>query len=437
MPFTVANLTPACCSGTCPVCIDITSCGTAVPCDWGVYPSTDHSCTGTAIATGHYDGTAASCFNVPGVGTYDIQLTPTGAGSGVYRPRCTTLSVPDCGTVTAVDFPILPYLYTVPILVYGAPNAAGVSCNASIYDPIVPCYCPVPGATVRYEDGANDVTGTTDANGRVTFTGLDTVEPGTAYTITVSGLTGCGFDLPKGVSGTLSGSYWCAFAPSVHLDPAAGYTYGGSCWRPIPETAYVDAYGTTFTLTYQGNTGGTLYFSGYDVYEGCVGISCSNMAVPVICGGMWPVGEKFRCEGGHSGTVYVWMRLYLSSPANRWFDGNCDNPLTYTLEVAGWTCATNCDESGETVGEWLVYQVWHYKGSGSMDDPANWEYLTLDCAAGSPPLGIGVFARSTGSWSDLCDCGDWYHTGSFTETTGWHTDDGTLPCASSSWTVYS
>lgn len=138
--------TPAvdcCCEDCdCQVCLTV-ACAGARAADFGVYPSSDGSCTGTPVVTGTYDGSTPACFCLPAPDpspkTYDLFVAPTDSSN--YKTRCTqlVLAVEDCGTTRNVGVTVEPYTYDATFGVY--------ACS-----PCVP-----PGGTYTYEDGYNTI----------------------------------------------------------------------------------------------------------------------------------------------------------------------------------------------------------------------------------------------------------------------------------------
>lgn len=394
----------------CRVCITATGCGSAIAADIGIYPPA--GCTGTPLATGHYDGVTEACFCLPASGLYYVQLTPTGGAEATYRPLCYLIDVTDedCATEKDVAVSLPPYKYSVTIKVGGRPTP-GPACDGDF----LACYCGIPGATVRYQDTLNDVTATSDSNGYVGWPTLDTPAPGSPYTITVSGLD-CGFDLPATFSGTV------AFCPGivrlVPLPAKSGFAYMSACTHPLPTTLYLDIYGATVTLGYVG------YTSGHDIWEGCAGITCAHRATPTTCtfDEPMPAGEQFRYAIG-SGTVYVKFRLYIAGVPDE-FGSPCTSTVTYTLEVYGVTVPGSCDIFDHQLR--LADKTWRWLG-GDLNNPANWTQDTWDCS-NVPSIGGVTVASDSGTWSSFCTCAGFSIPGSVSSADG-------IPCAADDYTL--
>jgi len=422
MPFGTLALKCDCCTPCdCRVCLTVQGCGTGITADFGVYTSA--GCTGSPIATGSYDGSTPTCVCVPASGLYYVQVTPTGAASGVYRPHCFLLDVTDddCAGEKDVTFNLWPYKYGVTVKVGGRPvfSAGGCKDEYGEISDIYSCYCGVEGATVRWQDGVNDLSATTDADGYVAFSDIDTPDAGAGYTITVSDLD-CGYDLPATFTGTLGVGDFCPSTQKlVTLDPASGFEYMEACTHPLPTTLYLDIYGGTTTLSYAGYS----YVFSRETWEGCTGITCSSRIMPVTCtfDEPQPPEDYYRYQIS-SGTVYLKFRLYVAGIPDE-FGQPCTSDVTYRLEVYGVTASPLCTPDGV---ERLAAKTWRFLG-GSPSNPANWVQDTWDCS-NVPSAGGVTVALDSGTWTDFCTCGGFSIDGSVGSADG-------IPCAADDYTL--
>lgn len=390
-----------CADCECHVCLRVTGCGAHVPVDFGVYAATD--CTGTPILAGHYDGTTPACFCLPADGDYGLQLTPTGGGAAIYRPRCTLLSVTvdDCAGTKDVTLDVYPYLYDVSITILGCVNDLRIG-SAPDYE----CYwsgCPLEGLTVTWDDGTNSVSGTTTSAGMVVFMGLTTPTVGATYAVTIAADPDCGWESSTGRGGTISAGDLCGIFKVYSPDIRGGYVCSQVCGHPLPERFTLTIRGRAVNLDYAGDPPPGEH-DGYSVWIGCDAPSCDGATV-ATCAGYPLDNDRYRYDPA-TVTAPLKYALVLTNPASlfRCPDDTGCYQFDWSLQQLGWSSATHCDVDD---GDQLVLdKLWLIKDDGtdaySVDVPA--------CATYTPPdhyliyrAWLSVLASSGGT-AAACDC---------------------------------